>query len=292
MRSLAYVDVLSPKTLEEALEILDKNKGDIRVLAGGTDLILQLRKSTSFNGKLVNIFSLDQLRYIRLEGTNVKIGALTDFHTIAESPIIQKHAPFLADAARWIGSVQILNKASIGGNIVNASPAADSLPALYVLEATLTLQSKAAKRHLPISEFYKGYKKLDLRPNELLVEISFNSVKENQIGMFFKHGLRQGDAISVVNGAVLLEVTPGSHVVRDARIALGAVAPTVVRAKEAEAHLKGKKLDEKTMSEVSELVVTSISPIDDVRGSAVYRAEMCKNYVYMTLWKIAEVLRS
>ncbi|MCS7110029.1 MAG: FAD binding domain-containing protein [Candidatus Caldarchaeum sp.] len=292
MRSLAYVDVLSPKTVEEALEILDEHKGSIRVLAGGTDLILQLRKSTSIDGKLLNIFSLDELRYIKYEDERVKIGALTDFNTIAESAIVQKHAPVLADAARWIGSIQILNKASIGGNIVNASPAADSLPALYVLEATLTLQTRKTKRQVPISEFYKGYKKLDIHPNELLVEISFNSVKENQIGMFFKHGLRQGDAISVVNGAVLLEVTPGSHVVRDARIALGAVAPTVVRAREVEARLKGKKLDEKTMLEVSERVVASISPIDDVRGSAAYRTEMCKNYVYMTLWKIAEVLRS
>lgn len=290
MRSLAYIDVFTPKNLEEALEILDKQSDRIRVLAGGTDLILQLRRAKQSRENLLNIYSLDELRYIKFENGLVKIGALTDFMRITQSPIIQKYAPILAEAAQTIGSIQILNKASIGGNIVNASPAADSLPALYVLEASLTLRKKNSSRQTSILDFYRGYKLLDLQPGELLVEISFKPMRENQVGMFFKHGLRQGDAISVVNGAVLLEIEPASHIVRDARIALGAVAPTVVRAHQAEQYLEGRNLDEKTIKQASEYIVTSISPIDDVRGSAAYRTEMCKNYVFMTLWKIAEML--
>ncbi|MEM1947772.1 MAG: FAD binding domain-containing protein [Candidatus Caldarchaeum sp.] len=290
MKSLAHIDVVSPRSLDEALNILSGNSGKVRVLAGGTDLIIQLRKSSIKELTLLNIYSIDELRYIRYEDGIVKIGALTDFMTISQSPLVHKYAPVLAEAARWIGSVQILNKASIGGNIVNASPAADSLPALYVLDAKLTLASKKGRRHVPIADFYRGYKQLDMNPEELLVEVSFQAMNQRQLGMFFKHGLRQGDAISVVNGAVLLEVAPSNRSVVEARIALGAVAPTVVRAKETEAFLRGKKLDEETIKKASELVISSISPIDDVRGSAAYRTEMCKNYVYMTLWQISKVL--
>lgn len=290
MKSLAHVDVLSPKRLDEALEILEKHADRVRILAGGTDLILQLRKARKVEGMLLNIFSVDELRYIRLENEFIRVGALTDFHTIAQSPIIQKHAPVLAEASGRVGSIQIMNKASIGGNIVNASPAADSLPALYVLDTILTLRSKKSERKIPIISFYKGYKVLDLMPNELLVEISFKPMKDNQIASFFKHGLRQGDAISVVNGAILLEFQPLTKEIIDARIALGAVAPTVVRAKDAEEFLKGRKLDENIIAKTSEAVISSISPIDDVRGSAAYRVEMCKNYVFMTLWKMSQVL--
>lgn len=288
MKSLSYIDVFTPKNLEEALELLDKHRGELAVLAGGTDLIIQLRKSQQKAPNLLNIYMLDELRYIKQDNGTIKIGALTDFATITESPIIQRHAPVLAEAAATIGSVQILNKASIGGNIVNASPAADSLPALYVLNATLSLRSKTGTRKVAIEQFYKGYKKLDLQSGELLTEVSFPAMKQNQIGMFFKHGLRQGDAISVVNGAILLEVLNGY--VKDARIALGAVAPTVVRATESEKTLIGQRLSEDVILKAAQACLTSISPIDDVRGSASYRKEMCVNYLYMALWQMMRMV--
>ncbi|MEM4413899.1 MAG: FAD binding domain-containing protein, partial [Candidatus Caldarchaeum sp.] len=239
MRSLADVDVLTAKSLDEALHLLGERAGRVRVLAGGTDLVVQMKHGVVDKTDLLNIYGLEELRYIRLEDAVVKLGALTDFSSIVKSPIIRRSAPVLAEASSTIGSTQILNKATIAGNIVNASPAADSLPALYVLEASLLLRSRSSSRTVAVRDFYKGYKKLDLKPDELLVEVSFNQLTGAQYGKFFKHGLRQGDAIAVVNGAVLLEWDEATRTVSDARVALGAVAPTVVRAEKTEEILKG-----------------------------------------------------
>ncbi|MEM2095925.1 MAG: xanthine dehydrogenase family protein subunit M [Candidatus Caldarchaeum sp.] len=290
MRSLADVDVLTAKSLDEALHLLGERAGRVRVLAGGTDLVVQMKHGVVDKTDLLNIYGLEELRYIRLEDAVVKLGALTDFSSIVKSPIIRRSAPVLAEASSTIGSTQILNKATIAGNIVNASPAADSLPALYVLEASLLLRSRSSSRTVAVRDFYKGYKKLDLKPDELLVEVSFNQLTGAQYGKFFKHGLRQGDAIAVVNGAVLLEWDEASRTVSDARVALGAVAPTVVRAEKTEEILKGSRLDKETAVRAAEAVQQSINPIDDVRGSAAYRRELATNYVYMTLRHLAELV--
>ncbi|MEM0442973.1 MAG: xanthine dehydrogenase family protein subunit M [Candidatus Caldarchaeum sp.] len=290
MRSLADVEVLTAETVEEALHLLGERAGSVRVLAGGTDLVVQMKHGVVEKTDLLNIYGLDELRYIRLDNAVVKIGALTDFSSIVKSPIIQRAAPVLAEACSTIGSTQILNKATIAGNIINASPAADSLPALYVLEANLRLRSRSSSRTVAVREFYKGYKKLDLRPDELLVEVFFDQLTNSHYGKFFKHGLRQGDAIAVVNGAVLIEWDETSGTVSDARVALGAVAPTVVRAEKTEEILKGGRLDKETVIRAAEAVQQSIKPIDDVRGSAAYRRELATNYVYMTLRSLAELV--
>ncbi|MCS7117791.1 MAG: FAD binding domain-containing protein [Thaumarchaeota archaeon] len=278
------VDVLVPKNLTEALRILSERR-DIRVLAGGTDLLVQLRSGAVSKSDLIDISRLQELRYIRHSDGYIAIGALTTYSDIAGSDIVRRYAPLLAEAAETVGSVQIMNKGTIGGNVINASPAADSLPPLYVLDAKLKLVSVDGTRAVGISDFYRGYKKLEIRPNELLAEVRLRAMGAGEVGHFFKHGLRQGDAISVVNGAVVLDLD-GDKVV-NAAIALGAVAPTVVRAPEAERVLKGKRLSEDVMWEASREVLKSISPIDDVRGSAAYRRELSVNYLYMTLWRLA-----
>ncbi len=292
MISLADVEVITPKSLDEALEVLEEKAGSVRVLAGGTDLIVQMKHRLIPKTTLLNIYGLNELRYIRMENGLVRIGALTDFAAITNSDVVKQYAPVLAEAALSIGSVQILNKATLGGNIVNASPAADSLPPLYVLEANLTVRSRKSARTIPIRDFFKGYKKLDLRPDELLVEVSFKPLQPSYHGAFFKHGLRQGDAIAVVNGAVLISWNRTAGEVSDARIALGAVAPTVVRAEKCEKLLVGSRLDEESMWTAAKAVQDSISPIDDVRGSAAYRREMCTNYIFITLWLLARRLNS
>lgn len=278
------VDVVVPRDLDEALRVLAERKG-IRVLAGGTDLLVQMRSGALPKADLLDVSGLRELRYVRHEDGRIAIGALTTFSEIASSEVIRRHAPVLAEAAETVGSVQIMNKGTIGGNVVNASPAADSLPALYVLDAELKLLSLRRSRIVGIEEFYRGYKKLDMGPDELLAEVRVRSAKGSEVGHFFKHGLRQGDAISVVNGAVLLDLE--GDLVRGAAIALGAVAPTVVRAREAEMALKGRRLREDAMWDATRAVLRSISPIDDVRGSAAYRRELSVNYVFMTLWRIA-----
>lgn len=285
MQHLADVEIYSVRTLREALELLSSVKG-LRVVAGGTDLIVQLRTGAVPKTNLLDVSRVDELRFVRFENGVLRIGALTTFMEIYRSELVRRHAPLLAEAAFTIGSFQIMNKATIGGNIVNASPAADSLPPLYAMDAELKIVGPRGERFVRIQEFYKGYKKLDLMADELVAEVRIRPPGEGYIGHFFKHGLRRGDAIAVVNGAVLLKLSPDG-VVRDARVSLGAVAPTVVRSPSSERVLVGSRLSSDVMWRAAEAVVNDISPIDDVRGSAAYRRELSVNYVFMTLYRIA-----
>ncbi|HIQ29727.1 MAG TPA: xanthine dehydrogenase family protein subunit M [Candidatus Caldiarchaeum subterraneum] len=285
MNRLHDIEVYSPKTLEEALEILRREGDRVKVIAGGTDLIIQMKDGIMPRKNLLNIYSIDELRYIRMGNDSIRIGALTSFTDIASSALIRNYARILADAANTIGSIQIMNKASIGGNLVNASPAADSIPPLYVLDAVLVLRSVEGVREVPIQSFYRGYKKLDIRSDELLTEVRVRRMAEDEDGIFLKHGLRLGDAISVVNAALLVK-WDGDDRFKDVKIALGAVAPTVVRARSCEEALTGKELNDSTIWDAASKVVNDISPIDDVRGTAEYRREMSVNLLYIGLWEI------
>lgn len=285
VQHLADVEVHSVRTLREALELLSSGRR-LRVIAGGTDLLVQLRTGAVPKTDLLDISRVEELRFIRLEDGVLRIGALTTFMEIYRSELVRRYAPLLAEAAFTVGSFQIMNKATIGGNIVNASPAADSLPPLYALDAELRIVGPYGERLVGIRDFYRGYKRLDLREDELVAEVRIRPPGDGYIGHFFKHGLRRGDAIAVVNGAVLLALRPDG-VVRDARVALGAVAPTVVRSTSCERLLVGSRLSWEAMWRAAEAVVSDISPIDDVRGSAAYRRELSINYVFMTLYRIA-----
>ena len=277
--------VHSPNSLKEALEILHEKRDKVKVLAGGTDLIVQIRSEVLKPSEILNIYGLDELRYIEVEGERLRIGALTTYRDIILSRKVAKAAPILVEASKLVGSPQIQSKGTIGGNICNASPAADSLPPLYVLKANLVLQSLNGRREIPIEKFYKGYKKMDMRPDELLVEVNMPIVKDDEDAVFMKHGLRLGDAISVVNAAIWVKW--GNGFIEDARIALGAVAPVIVRGVDSEAYLRGKKLDEDTIWKAAEMVLRNISPITDVRGTAEYRRELAVNLVFMGLWELA-----
>jgi CO/xanthine dehydrogenase FAD-binding subunit len=285
LQHLADVEVHSARSLREALELLSTGKR-FKVLAGGTDLIVQLRTGALPKTDLLDISRVDELRYIRFDDGVLRIGALTTFMEIYKSGLVRRYAPVLSEAAFTVGSFQIMNKGTIGGNIVNASPAADSLPPLYVLDAELVIVGPRGERVVGIRDFYRGYKRLDLREDELVAEIRIRPPGDGYIGHFFKHGLRRGDAIAVVNGAVLVDIGRDG-MVRDARIALGAVAPTVVRSPNAERVLIGSRLTKEAMWRAAEAVLKDISPIDDIRGSAAYRRELSVNYVFMTLYRIA-----
>ncbi len=285
MQHLADVEVYTARSLREALELLSTGTR-LKVVAGGTDLIVQLKSGALPKADLLDISRIDELRYIRLEDGVLRIGALTTFMEIYRSELVRRHAPILSEAAFTVGSFQIMNKGTIGGNIVNASPAADSLPPLYALDAEIVIAGPRGERVVGIKDFYKGYKRLDLREDELVVEVRIKPPGDGYVGHFFKHGLRRGDAIAVVNGAVLIDLGDDGTV-RDARIALGAVAPTVVRSPAAESLLIGSRLTKDVMRRAAEAVLKDISPIDDIRGSAAYRRELSVNYVFMTLYRIA-----
>jgi len=282
--SLSDVEVDSPATLTEALQLLGRSK--YRVIAGGTDVLIRMRTGPIPNEKLLNIYQLDELRYIRSDGERLRIGSLTCIADIAASPEIRRFALPLAQAGDEFGSMQLTNKATIGGNLANASPSGDCIPPLYSLDAVLTVASAGGKREIPVKDFFRGYKKLDMRPEELITEISFRKMAGDEYGQYLRHTLRLGEAISVVGVSMCLKKGPTRDEYVAARIALGAVAPTVMRAPKSEEIVTQGTLDEARMRDASKAVLESISPITDVRGTGEYRREMAVNLTYRGLREI------
>ncbi len=257
-------------TLREALELVDRLE-DFKVIAGGTDLVMDLRIGRYKPRNIVDISEIKELDYIVDEGDYVRIGALAKLQNIMESPIVRTKAPVLAEAIYQMASWQIRNVATIGGNLCNASPAADTAPPLMVLEAKLKLVSKDGERIVPVTEFFLGPRKTVLKKNELLAEIIVPYEKDAGSSMI-KLGRRSAFTLSIVAVATLVKVENGKF--KDVRVALNSVAPKPVRARSVEEALKGKKVSLEAIEEASKFVVNDISPISDVRASAEYRREM------------------
>ena len=257
-------------TLREALELVDRLE-DFKVIAGGTDLVMDLRIGRYKPRNIVDISEIKELDYIVDEGDYVRIGALAKLQNIMESPIVRTKAPVLAEAIYQMASWQIRNVATIGGNLCNASPAADTAPPLMVLEAKLKLVSKDGERIVPVTEFFLGPRKTVLKKNELLAEIIVPYEKDAGSSMI-KLGRRSAFTLSIVAVATLVKVENGKF--KDVRVALNSVAPKPVRARSVEEALKDKKVSLEAIEEASKLVVNDISPISDVRASAEYRREM------------------
>jgi len=283
--TLYDVDVETPKTLQDALTKIDNAR--CRIIAGGTDVILQMKESSLSEKKLLNIYELDELRYIRTDGERLRIGALTSLSDIAKSRDVNEFAPILAQAAAKIGSMQIINKATIGGNLGNASPSGDCIPPLYALDARIVATSVIGKTEIPVKDLFTGYKQLKLKQNEMITEINFKKMDRRENGLFLKHTLRFGEACSVASVCIWLKRRERDAECSDARIALGAVAPTVVRAYKSEEILKQGMLNRERMEAASRAVVGSISPITDVRGTADYRREIAVNLTYQALHELS-----
>lgn len=267
---MLYKQYRRANSLAEAVALLNQAEGgQVRLLAGGTDLMLQLHERILSADTVIDISRLPELCGVWAEEGEICIGAATTFAEIARSPLIRQHAPLLAQAARQIGAAQIQNMATIGGNICNASPAADAIPCLYALEAQVVARGLNGERRIPIEDFHVGYRKLDLLPGELIQEVRFRIPPDGTGTAFYKYGLRKSQAIAVVNAAAVLHLSDG--LIDYARIALGAVAPTTIRSRQAEAALIGQPPTEDTFSRAGEAARGDASPISDVRGSAVFR---------------------
>jgi len=282
MRS--QIDVLSPQTIDEALTLLHQHQNTIRIIAGGSDIIIQLRDGAVKTEKLLNILALKDLRFIEEKDNRIHIGAVTTYSEIIRSEQIKKHAWILLQAAKQIGATQLQNTATIGGNLGNASPAGDTLPPLYALGTIVVTRNRSARREIPVEKFFIGYRKIDLKPDELIEEIYFDRLTRNDAGSYLKLGLRKANAISVVDVAVVLRGKRGNSY-RDVKVALGAVAPTIVRARACEQALTGKRLTEKSLREAARLSLEDASPITDIRGSAEYRRRVLGSLVYQALRK-------
>lgn len=281
------IDVLTANTLAEALEMLHQNGPELKVVAGGSDVIVQLRDGVIKTKKLLNILSLKELRYIRMTGGQIHIGALTTYSDIIHHDLARSHAWILVEAAKQIGAVQLQNTATIGGNLGNGSPAGDSLPPLYALDATVVTCSKSGERETPIEQFFTGYRKLALGPDELIEEVHFDSLDSDDRGAYLKLGLREANAISIVDVAVALRGRKADNSYAKICVALGAVAPTIKRARRCEQALVNNPLTSDLLKEASALAMEDAAPIDDIRGSAEYRKDAVGSLVYQALHEAA-----
>ena len=276
---------LQPRTLAGALALLAEHAGAARLVAGGTDVLVELSRGVRPTTTLIDIAGLRELKYVRREGDSIRIGALATHNDIIASAECVAGALPLAQACWEVGAPQIRARATVVGNIVTASPANDTITPLTALGAELVLASREGERVVPLSEFYTGFRATALRPDELVREIRVPALRDNQRGLFVKLGLRRAQAISVIDLAIVLTLDDGRA--SDVRIALGCVAPTIVRAPSAEAFLAGKTLDAATCAEAGRLAAADIQPIDDVRGSATYRRSTVASLVGEALGRIA-----
>jgi CO/xanthine dehydrogenase FAD-binding subunit len=277
------IEVLTPQNLEEALNILGQGKDGLRIVAGGSDVIVQLRDGLLKANTLLNILSLKELKFIREHDGRIHIGALTTYSDIVSSQLTRDRAWILVDAARQIGAVQLQNTATIGGNLGNASPAGDSLPPLYALDATVVTRSKTARREIPIEQFFTGYRKTAMRPEELIEELHFPALTSEDRGAYVKLGLREANAISIVDVAVALRGRGRNESFNEARVALGAVAPVIIRSRKSEQALVNTPLSEEVMMKAATLAAEDASPIDDIRGSAEYRRQIVLSTLFQAL---------
>jgi xanthine dehydrogenase small subunit len=261
--ALSSLELLQPKSVRDALAML-RDEGPVMPIAGCTDVFVGLNFGTERARRYLNLWSLDALRGIALRDTDLVVGALATYTDVIRSPLVRKHLPMLAAAAREIGGVQIQNRGTVAGNVANASPAGDSLPVLVAADAVVVLSSAAhGERRVPIGEFYTGYRKTVMQPDELIVAIEIPRINGRQ--WFRKVGTRAAQAIAKVT----LAGVAGPSV----RVALGSVAPTVVRAPRTEAHLQ----DGGSVADAAGVLQEEISPIDDIRSTADYRRRVAAN---------------
>ncbi len=260
---------LQPADLDEALDLLHEHAGDARIVAGGTDLLVELSRGIRRTPTLIDITRIRDLKYVREEAGLIRLGALATHNDVIASPACVARALPLAQACWEVGAPQLRTRGTVAGNLVTASPANDTITPLVALEAELLLASRSGERVVPLSAFYQGVRRTVLRPDELIREIRFPAFAANQRGLFVKLGLRRAQAISVIDAALML--TLDDERVVEASIALGSVAPTIVRAPTAETYLRGKKLDLAVCEEAGRLACADASPIGDLRGSAAYR---------------------
>ena len=279
-----------PSNLTELLPLVEKFGTEGKIMAGGTDLVVQLKtKEVPPLKYIFDIENIKGLNYIRDQGETLRIGATVKHQTLKTSPVIREKTFILAEAVHYLATPQIRNMGTIGGNLCNASPAADTAPPLMVLGAKLRISSTKGERIVPIENFFASVKRTALQSSELLTEIIVPCQPDGYGGAFMKVGRRVGQDISLANGAVMVRLK--MDCVEDVRIALGSVAPTPMRAIETEAFLKGKECSQGNIRRASEIASTEIRPISDVRASAQYRRDVVKSLIEIIIQRAVERIR-
>ncbi len=279
---------ITASTVDEVLAALAKHGPSARIVAGATDLILEIELGVRKGiDRLIDVTRIPGLDQISLDEKGIiHLGPLITHNDCVASELLRKRALLLAQASYEVGAPQIRNRSTVAGNLITASPANDTIPPLMALGASLVLRSTRGQRTVPLAEFYTGVRKTLMQPDEMLVDIHFPALDPKKArGAFLRLTLRRAQAISVVNAAAILHFS--GEKIKSAVITLGAVAPVIIHAKEAEAFLAGKKLTAKNIQQAAELARQAASPIDDIRSSAAYRKEMVKVAVNRVLSDLA-----
>lgn len=264
-----------PTSLSDALDVLAQNNTAWKPFAGGTDLMVLLEAGRLPHKNYVNIWNLKELRGIEVTDSQITLGGLTTYTEVQNHPVLQEEFPMLCQAAQETGGIAIQNRGTLGGNIVNASPAADSPPALLAYDAELELVSKAGARRIPYSGFHRGYKQMDIRPDELLRAIHLPRQTKELTHYYRKVGTRKAQAISKVCLAAVAGVKDGN--IDHVRIALGSVAPIPLRCFKTENAVNGQPLSDQAIAAAKRSLVDEISPIDDIRSTKDYRLQVSLN---------------
>jgi len=268
-------ELLTPNSLSETLDLCAQTGGGWKPFAGGTDLMVLLEAGKLSHRNYVNIWPLDELRGIDVTNDQVTLGALTTYTEVQEHPVLQKEFPMLCQAARETGGIAIQNRGTLGGNIANASPAADSPPALLAYDAQLELISKSGGRRVQYADFHQGYKQMDIRPDELLKTIRLPRHAQTLTHYYRKVGTRKAQAISKVCFAGVIGVS--SDRINRIRIAVGSVAPIPLRCRQTEAVLINQSIDDDVVANAAGTLAAELSPIDDVRSTKNYRLQVSLN---------------
>lgn len=281
---LPEFNIVRPDCVEEAVKKLATEK--YRIIAGGTDIIVEMRNKLSIEFDLMDITGLDELKHISEKGSRIHIGALVSFSDIFYSETIQNKAPILKAAVKNAGSVQIRNRATIGGNICNASPAADSVPALVALNAAVHLIGSRGSRDVPVEEFITGPYRIAIKKDEILSGVSFNKTGNSYGYSFYKLGRREALAISRMNVAVMLNIEDGK--INDAVISPGSVMPAPGRIKEAEEIILGREPSPEVFRLAGEKVARVMVEKSGIRWSTEYKKPVIQTMVARALSQAAK----
>ncbi len=274
----------SPTTLAEVYPRLSKRGRSIRVIAGGTDLMVLMNAHQLNDAEFLDIWRVDELRGITDEGDAVRIGALTTYTQLIKSALIQLYVPSLVAASRTIGAIQIQNRGTIGGNVVNASPAGDSLPVLAAYDAEIEIGSLRGTRRVAFNQFYAGYRRTVLEPDELVLAVRIPKLKKGERDFFWKVGTRRAQAISKTVMAAKAQIANGR--IESISIGVGSVAPTVIRVPQTERLLASTTLTSDLVDRARQSIAREVAPITDLRSTEHYRRTVTGNVLARFLRKL------
>lgn len=284
--TLPAFELVQPRSLRDAIDALATAPG-MEPIAGGTSLLVDLRGARVKAETLLDLGRIDELRGITTDSHELVIGAMATIADVLKNPAVAEHAPLLVEACRLFASPLVRNRATIGGNLAYASPAADAAPPLLALDAVVELRSVRGRRQVTLAEFFKGVRKTARKPDELLVGIHIPRAVPGTLSAYRKLGLRKADSISVASVATRVVVDMAGRC-QAARIALGAVAPVPLRVAKAEAALTRHGLTVEAAADAAKLAAEATSPIDDVRGTAAYRRRVTETLVKRVLLELVE----